>query len=243
MWEADAAWLRLLAAVPAARVRPVGDGFAVRTGGASNDLNGVVCDHLGGEDPRDVLAWLDGAPARWLCGPDADVHAALAATGARPERTAVAMGAPVGALDLRGDAGAVAVRDRTALEAWIRVAVACEWWEDEADAALELRAALALGDDAPVHLALSPRGAIAAWMVLGRTVVVLDLAVRPDARRQGLGRAMLGHVVARLPAADALVLGPTPDAIPFYERLGLVLAPYPRDRAYHLPAAPAAGGP
>jgi GNAT superfamily N-acetyltransferase len=236
MWEADVAWLALLRAIPGTESEPVGDGFAVRTGAGANDLNGVVCTRAQGADPRAAIAWLRGAPAQWLCGPDADVHPALREAGARPERTAVAMGGPLAALDLRGSAEAEPVRDAPGLDAWLAVAVACGWWEDLREALRAIHLGLGLDPEARVQRAVAPGRGLVAWMALGPTVVVRDLAVAPEARRRGLGRALLAQAAAAVPGATALVLAPTPESVPFYERVGLVLAPYPRDRAYHLPA-------
>src|SRR6185312_9336554 len=130
-WEAQAAYLRLLATSPLAEHRPCGDGVAVVTGLESNSDNGVVASRL--DDDADAtiaetLRWLRDAPSQWLLADPvapADLRERLAAAGARPERTGVVMGAVLDRLAL-GHAslpGLVveAVRDEAGLRAWARV--------------------------------------------------------------------------------------------------------------------------
>ena len=64
--------------------------------------------------------------------------------------------------------------------------------------------------------------------------VVLDLAVLPDHRRQGIGRALLARALDGAP--EHVVLGPTPESIPFYRRVGFELRPALRDRCFYLPS-------
>jgi GNAT superfamily N-acetyltransferase len=66
------------------------------------------------------------------------------------------------------------------------------------------------------------------------TTVVLELEVPPEHRRQGIGRALLARALAD--ARPYVVLGPTPESIPFYRRLGFELYPALRDRCFYLPA-------
>ena len=68
----------------------------------------------------------------------------------------------------------------------------------------------------------------------GDTAVVLDLAVLPEYRRRGIGRALLARALQL--DVTHVVLGPTPDSIPFYRRLGFELRPALKDRCYYLPA-------
>ena len=75
--------------------------------------------------------------------------------------------------------------------------------------------------------------------VHGDTAVVLDLAVLEEYRRQGIGRALLARALQL--DVTHVVLGPTPDSIPFYRRLGFELRPALKDRVYYLPAG--TGGP
>jgi GNAT superfamily N-acetyltransferase len=66
------------------------------------------------------------------------------------------------------------------------------------------------------------------------TAVVVDLAVLPEHRRRGIGRALLARALAL--EVTYVVLGPTPESIPFYRRLGFELRPALRDRCFYLPA-------
>jgi GNAT superfamily N-acetyltransferase len=75
--------------------------------------------------------------------------------------------------------------------------------------------------------------------VHGDTAVVLDLAVLEEYRRQGIGRALLARALQL--DVTHVVLGPTPDSIPFYRRLGFELRPALSDRVYYLPGG--TGGP
>ena len=97
-WRLEVENLRLIARVPGVDMRELDDGFAVRTGVDDNTLNGVVSDAH--DDIAGVLAWLDGSPAQWHVGARNRLHARLVAAGARPERSAVVMGASSGALEL-----------------------------------------------------------------------------------------------------------------------------------------------
>ena len=75
--------------------------------------------------------------------------------------------------------------------------------------------------------------------VHGDTAVVLDLEVLEEHRRQGIGRALLARALQL--DVEHVVLGPTPESIPFYRRLGFELRPALKDRCYYLPAG--TGGP
>jgi ribosomal protein S18 acetylase RimI-like enzyme len=68
----------------------------------------------------------------------------------------------------------------------------------------------------------------------GDTTVVLELEVLPEFRRRGIGRALLARALHG--AAEYVVLGPTPESIPFYRRLGFELRPALRDRVFYLPS-------
>ncbi|HEY7073825.1 MAG TPA: GNAT family N-acetyltransferase [Solirubrobacteraceae bacterium] len=201
---ARAEWLRRLAAAPGAATRPVGDGFAVRTGSDSNTDNGVVCSRV---DPNEIpaaIAFLEGAPGMWLTEPETDppdLGRRLQRAGARTERTAVTMGARTADLNL--DAPPADIRDA----------------DDHGPA----HRAQAWRDGRPV-------GDVA-WMPWGRVVSVERLEIQEEHRGQGLGRALLAH--ATRDAAEA-VLAPTPDTIAYYERLGFALERCPRERCFYL---------
>ena len=73
----------------------------------------------------------------------------------------------------------------------------------------------------------------------GGTVMLTALAVLPDSRRQGIGRAL---ALARLQEArkrqcELAVLAPSPDGAKLYETLGFETHPQPPDRWFYLPAS------
>jgi GNAT superfamily N-acetyltransferase len=72
-----------------------------------------------------------------------------------------------------------------------------------------------------------------------RHVADLGLMVAASHRRRGIGRALLARALQL--DVTHVVLGPTPDSIPFYRRLGFELRPALKDRVYYLPAG--TGGP
>ena len=211
-----AAHAAYLAALPGAERIEVGDGFAVRTGVDSNSENGVVCSALDG-DPAEVIAWLGGAPAQWLRRRGSDLHDRLVAAGCRPERTAVVMGARLAALDLGEPEGEPAGGDEYRAVA----------------EAVDFGAGAVGAQQRSWRAGTAARSAIVGTFMHGDTAVVLDLAVLPEHRRQGIGRALLARALER--AGAHVVLGPTPDSIPFYRRLGFELRPALRDRCFYLP--------
>ena len=210
-----AAHAAYLGQLPGDRIE-VGDGFAVRTGLDSNSENGVVCSVLDG-DPADILAWMGDAPAQWLVGAGSDLHDRLVAAGCRPERTAVVMGARLADLELAAPEGEPAGADE-----YRSVAAAVDFGEGSAGAQQRF---VARRDGRPVG--------IVSTFIHDDTAVVLDLAVLPDHRRRGIGRALLARALTGAP--EHVVLGPTPESIPFYRRLGFELRPALKDRSYYLP--------
>ena len=210
-----AAHAAYLAQLPGDRIE-VGDGFAVRTGVDSNSENGVVCSVLDG-DPADILAWMGDAPAQWLVGAGSDLHDRLVAAGCRPERTAVLMGARLADLELGAPEGEPADADE-----YRSVAAAVDFGEGSVGAQQRF---VARRDGRPVG--------IVSTFTHDDTAVVLDLAVLPDHRRRGIGRALLARALTGAP--EHVVLGPTPESIPFYRRLGFELRPALKDRYYYLP--------
>jgi GNAT superfamily N-acetyltransferase len=159
-------WLRRLAAARGAATRPVGDGFAVRTGSDSNTDNGVVCSRL--TDAGEIaaaIAFLQGAPGMWLTEATTDppdLGRRLQRAGARTERTAVAMGARVA--DLRLEAPAAGIRDT-----------------DDAGPA---RRAVAGDEFGSVE-----------WLAMGPLVSIERLHVREAHRGRGLGRTLVAHAL------------------------------------------------
>jgi GNAT superfamily N-acetyltransferase len=201
----------------------------VRTGLRWNSENGVVCSRLEG-DPAEVVAWMRGAPAQWLLADPTDLHEALVAAGCRPERTAVVMGAPLAALALGEPDG----EDADPGE-YVVVADAVGFTENR-----ERQAALLRTLGAPLRLSLARRDgravAIASTFTHAGMALVIDLAVLPEHRRGGVGRALLAHTLTRAGDPAHVVLGPTPESIGFYRRLGFELRDALRDRCYYLPA-------
>jgi ankyrin repeat protein/GNAT superfamily N-acetyltransferase len=250
-WAAQAAYLRLLATSPLAERRPCGDGVAVITGVESNTENGVICSRLDGEVDVDAtiaatLRWLAerDAPAQWLLADPVspvDLRERLVAAGARPERTAVVMGAVLSrlALDDAPPRGLeiAPVRDEAALRAWAEVVQPAE----PRARPVEVLASLGLGADAPLQHRVARRdGAIvgaASFFTHGDTVLGQQLAVVASEQRGGIGRAL-----AQACAREALTAGarvalvePTPDTVAFYRLLGFALRAWPRDRSFYLP--------
>jgi ankyrin repeat protein/GNAT superfamily N-acetyltransferase len=245
-WRADAAHLRLLAASPAAAVRAVGDGVAVRIGLESHAENGVVCSRFHG-DLDELIAWLD-APAQWLLTPPTDppdLLARLVSAGAIAERTAVVMGAEIGSVPPPGvvptEIAIVPVRDRARLEAWMDIAEACRFVDPGAQRALWAEVLAGFGPGGPLQLRLAVRdGApvgMAAFLLDGDNVSLRHLAVLPAERRSGVGQALGAHLAAeaRRAGARTATLSPTPESIPVYRGWGFVLRPAVRDRVLYLP--------
>jgi GNAT superfamily N-acetyltransferase len=163
------------------------------------------------------------------------------AAGARPERTAVVMGAVLDrlALDDPPPPGLeiVAVRDAAALRAWAEVVEPAE----PRARTVEVLAGLGLGPDAPLQHRLARRGrdvvGATSFLLHGETVLGQQLAVIAPERRAGIGRALVQAAAREALAAGAriAVLSPTPDTVAFYRLLGFALRPWPRDRSFYLP--------
>ena len=248
-WDAERAYLRLLATSPLAEQRPCGDGVAVITEVQSNTENGVVCSRLEGDVDATIAATLRwfaerDAPAQWLLAADvepADLRERLVAAGASPERTAVVMGAVLDrlALDdpLPPGLEIIAVRDEAALRAWAEVVEPAE----PRERAVAVLASLGLGAHAPLQHRLARRGGevvgAASFLLHGETVLGQRLAVVAPERRAGIGRALVQAAAREAMAAGAriAVVPPTPDTVAFYRLLGFVLRPWPRDRSFYLP--------
>ena len=71
------------------------------------------------------------------------------------------------------------------------------------------------------------------WFLHGTTLYLLDLEVAPEQRRQGIGRTLLAHALRA--EAEHVVLGPTPDSLAFFRRLGFTLQGWPPGRSFYLP--------
>jgi GNAT superfamily N-acetyltransferase len=238
-WAADAALFELLASSPLAERRRVGDGFAFRTGLFDNTRNGVVCSELGDEDLGEVLGWL-GAPAQWLVGPDSELGPRLERAGCRPERSSVFMAAELAGLALDGGGVEIApIRDERVLAETFDATGGLDGEPGEP----ELLASLGLDEGRPLqHYAAWRDGkpvGLASAFAAGATLSGINLAVAPAARRGGIGRALVAHVLREGSARGCTraVLGPTPATVPFYEALGFTLLRFPPDRAFYTPFA------
>jgi GNAT superfamily N-acetyltransferase len=215
-WRAEVAYLRLLTAAANAQTRPVGDGFAVRTGADANTENGVVCDHATEAEITAAVAWLGGVPAQWFVSDASTLGPLLVAAGATPERTGVVMGRPLESpppppphdITIRSEPETVSAGSASADSVWQGVA---------------------LRDGEPVGAAR--------WMLHRDVVYGLDLEVPPTLRHQGIGAALLRHGLRQAHAAGAraAVLAPTPDTIAFYRLFGFELRPYLQERSFYLP--------
>jgi GNAT superfamily N-acetyltransferase len=219
-WAAQAALLEHLASSPLASRRPVGDGFAFRTGLDDNTRNGVVCSGFDGRLDR-VLAWLR-APAQWLVGPGSELPERLERAGCRPERAAVFMAREIAETPPAGDAIALVVDEAT-----LRAALG-------ADAALF--ASLGLAEDRPLrHYAAWREGrpvGVVSVFAAPAALLGVNLVVEPGWRRRGIGRTLVEHV---LRGAELAILAPTPATIPFYARLGFGLYRFPPGRVFYTP--------
>ena len=160
---------------------------------------------------------MHGAPAQWLVAADSDLHDRLVAAGCRAERTAVVMGARLAELDLRAPEG-----EPAGAEEYRAVSQAVDFGAGSVGAQQRF---VARRDDRAVG--------IVSTFTHEDAAVVLDLAVLPEYRRRGIGRALLARALDGAP--EHVVLGPTPDSIPFYRRLGFELRPALRDRCFYLP--------
>jgi GNAT superfamily N-acetyltransferase len=228
-WEAEVAYLRLLTAAPNARTRPVGDGFAVRTGAHSNTENGVVCDRATEAEIAETIAWLGGAPAQWFISGASALGPRLVAAGATPERTSVVMGRPLESPPAEvGGAEVVPARGAAALAPFY-------------DEPRHLEVLASLGAEGAVQFRVALRdgrpAGVAAWMVHGATLYGLNLEVAAPMRRQGIGAALLRRALREGHAAGAraAVLAPTPETIAFYRLFGFELRPYVQERSFYLP--------
>jgi ankyrin repeat protein/ribosomal protein S18 acetylase RimI-like enzyme len=249
-----AAYLRHLAAAPAADVRAAGDGLAVITGVRSNTENGVLCSELDGDDGRiaDLLAWFAerGAPAQWLVGERVappDLGERLVRAGCTAERTAVVMGAALADLALDApepEIGIVPVRDEAALARGLAVAEEAGVLDaGDADRARRIAVWSSLGLDAgrPLQHRLAVRdGEVVGYVSAFAhedAIEGLHLGVLPMHRRQGVGSALARHVLreSRDRGCRFAILGPTPDTIAFWRLLGFALRPWPADRSFYLP--------
>jgi ankyrin repeat protein/GNAT superfamily N-acetyltransferase len=243
-WRLQVESLRVLATLPQSASRPVGEGFAVRSGPMDNTMNGVVCDDCTQAEVSEAQAWLAGAPSQWFVGPRSGLRDVLVAAGLRPEQIGVVMGGSRGALELAGAVHEIRpVADDADLAAWLGVG---EDWgfldgpEARASFGGVFAELLAVPGFFRIHVAWSGGLAVGAIATQrhGEVVAIDHLGVREGSLRRGIGRALIAAALEAEPGWEHTVLHPTPSSIPFYERLGFAMQRFPRDRRFYLPMGP-----
>jgi GNAT superfamily N-acetyltransferase len=244
--------LELLAGTGGTEVRRGEGWFAVTSGVASNDLNGVVSAVGAALDEAlvdELLVWLGerGGPASWMFADVVDPRVLdwLLERGGRPERTGNWAGRSLD-LGVAGVSRGVTVEpvgDGAALGRWLDVAEACGWIEGPVDRAARRRLALAVGLDHPKWtrwVATLDGGTVGMGSSFpsGEVVEVVDVAVLEAARRRGVGRALLIHQLGTAVTAGAAraVLAPSPDGWLLARSVGFRLAPVVPDVCCYLPS-------
>lgn len=217
--------LLALADRPGTEVRS-GEGWvALRTGLASNDLNGVVS--LGAHVDASLVAELDDwwgeLPACWLVpDPDPALTGMLESAGWRPERTGHWAGRVLDA-DLPSGDGAIPMGDPAD---HLDVLQACGWFEPgERSGRRRLLTPHPLWHHVVVRRGTRAVGAASGFV--GASLEVVDLAVVADERRSGVGTALLGALAAwgRERGAEHVVAAPSPDGARLLAAHGFVTAP------------------
>jgi GNAT superfamily N-acetyltransferase len=228
MHEAEAAYLRYLG--DRFETLELDGVYAVKSGLSSNTENGAVsAGPVGAETAGAVLDWLGGVPASWIAF-DPSAGEVLVAAGCTPEADAWQMEAPLDALDL--SATPHEVESGTVLERWLDVHTQCDWFDD-VDAARRVYGALQ-GDRFRLYVC---DGGAASAFFMETTVLLTSVAVVPDARRRGIGRAL---AVARLREArergcTTALLAPSPDGAKLYASLGFALGRQPAGHWFYCP--------
>lgn len=221
--------------------------LAVRTGAASNDLNGVVSEdgsEISPEVVHDLIAWFGSVPASWLVRrPVPQLTRRLIKAGARPERSGRWSGLlmPATLPEYQIPVEIVRVSSAGALDIWLDLAAGCGWISDDQDRQAQRR----------LYQALGWEGALTHWLALdgddpvgfassyshGQVLDLCNLGVLADRRRQGIGRAM---VAKRIAAAahhkiSLVVSAPSPEGWRLQQTLGFVSVPVMPDRCFYLP--------
>jgi len=214
-------------AVALAEYAPVsvrsGQGWlAVRSGARSNDLN-VVVSRAGFLPPAALMEqlarWFAGVPASWLTeGPDDGLTGVLSGADWTPERAGRWCGRPI--VPIRALLDGVEITKLGAdrgLDAWLDVASSCGWFEDLADRDVrrELMSAMIADRRRGAWLASfedRPVGMATGWCDEG-AVELVDVAVRAESRRRGVGTALVARVVTwgAERGAREVVAAPSPD--------------------------------
>jgi GNAT superfamily N-acetyltransferase len=248
-----AARFRRLAAAGETRRAP--GALAVAGGPVSNTDNGVVSsrDELPDGIVEELVAWFAQRrlPASWLHGggPVGDeLRGRLLSAGCREEVNGIDMGVDLGELAAFDRAAPLDVRiDEVCapsdVDAWLDVAGACGWFDDERDrdARRRLYLALGLGGDRPIRHWVARRDGRAVGLATAffdaDAVLLEHLAVLPDERRHGIGTAL---ALVRIREAinrrcRFAVLAPSPDGELLYRTLGFTKTATPPRRWFYLP--------
>lgn len=223
--------------------------LAVRSGAASNELNAVVSTRGFVPDLallEELRRWWSGAPASWLVEePDDALTRVLINAGWRPEHTGRWCGRPLGPGPQVPDAGVAVdvalevVTNDDDLEQWLDVAADCGWFEGLDDR--EVRRGLLRGSAGESRQAIwvarledQSVGMAQGWCS-GPDVEVVDVAVRPLARRHGVGTALVSGVLVWGAAHGAreVVAAPSPDGWRLFEALGFENVAVLRDVCFY----------
>ena len=244
--------VELYAACDGAMVRQGAGWFAVATGVASNDMNGVVSE--AGVAMADVvvdelIGWFAdlALPASWLtAAADPRLTAVLVERGSIPERTGWWAGRRLDRPRAVPEPARDIVIDRAGshddLDDWLDVAASCGWIADPDDRSARRALYCAVGLDHP-HLAhwIARRGGtpvgMASSFLCDAAVDMCNLAVVEPYRRNGIGSGLVTHRVraARSHRARLAVSALSPDGWQLYETLGFVSVPVVPDTWFYLP--------
>ncbi len=258
--EARTRYLLNLATAPLVDLDDGAGVTVVVTGVFSNTLNGVCGARLSADEADavigEIVARLDHrrAPAIWHVDGESrphDLGRRLEAAGCTPETSGVVRGGLVTDVLERISADGVEVTPvRTAedLDHWFDVA-AHMWGEDLDDPPgnrerwRRLLTELGLSANAPLqhYVAFAEGRAVgmsSAFFCPDDSLVLIDHEdVAGHARRSGVGTAMLRAMLAEAQRRGCryVVLEPTPESVPFYNRLGLAEEPVQAGHEFYLP--------
>jgi GNAT superfamily N-acetyltransferase len=260
--QAQRRLLRHFATSPLTQAAPPGSPVQwVITGVFSNTHNGIVATRLSADAAAVTIAAVlrrfaeRRLPGIWYVSADdtpADLPRRLQHAGCRSERTAVVMGAALGAVAEVAAPPGIAIRELvTAGELSHWRSVAGSVWRHSpvtgdpdgghAHQHARLYASLPLGPDACWRHWLAYDDARPVGMVSGAftdtAVLIEHLGVVPGHRGRGIGAALAVTPPRCARALDLAwaVLGPTPHSAPLYRRLGFTLQGCAPDQQFYLP--------